>query len=44
MTNKELDLTENATDAIANEESPSTTVENSTERQKPQTRSDGCLE
>jgi len=31
MTNKELDLTENATDATANEETPSTTVINSTE-------------
>jgi hypothetical protein len=31
MTNKELDLTENATDATANEETPSTTVGNSTE-------------
>jgi len=31
MTNKELDLTENATDATANEETPSATVENSTE-------------
>ncbi len=31
MTNKELDLTENATDATANEETPSTKVGNSTE-------------